>query len=83
MCGIAGLLDPGRGAGTDALGRHATAMADTLVHRGPDDHGLWVDPEGHVALSHRRLSIVDLSEHGHQPMAVSYTHLTLPTILRV
>jgi len=77
VCGIAGLLDPGRTTGVDALGRHATVMADTLVHRGPDDHGLWVDPEGHVALSHRRLSIVDLSEHGHQPMVSSDDRWTL------
>ena len=68
MCGIAGLFDPARATGTDILGRDAGSMADTLVHRGPDDHGLWVDPEGRVALSHRRLAVVDLSPHGHQPM---------------
>jgi asparagine synthase (glutamine-hydrolysing) len=71
MCGIAGLLDPGRVRGLDALGRDADRMAATLVHRGPDDHGRWVDPDGWVALSHRRLSVVDLSEHGHQPMVSS------------
>ena len=43
-------------------------MAATLFHRGPDDHGRWVDPRGLVALSHRRLSVVDLSTEGHQPM---------------
>ena len=37
--------------------------------RGPDDAGSWVDPEARVALGHRRLSIVDLSPAGHQPMA--------------
>jgi asparagine synthase (glutamine-hydrolysing) len=44
-------------------------MAATLAHRGPDDEGLWVDATGRVAFGHRRLAVVDLSEHGHQPMA--------------
>jgi asparagine synthase (glutamine-hydrolysing) len=46
----------------------ARAMADALSHRGPDDHGVWADPEAGVALGHRRLSIIDLSQSGHQPM---------------
>ena len=43
-------------------------MRDTMIHRGPDDAGLWFEPEGHVGLAHRRLSIIDLSQAGHQPM---------------
>jgi asparagine synthase (glutamine-hydrolysing) len=43
-------------------------MAQTLVHRGPDDHGVWVDAQAGVALAHRRLSIIDISPLGHQPM---------------
>lgn len=43
-------------------------MIDPLAHRGPDDHGIWVDPERRAALGHQRLSIVDLSQEGHQPM---------------
>lgn len=43
-------------------------MAQTLVHRGPDDAGVWSDAACGVALGHRRLSVLDLSEHGHQPM---------------
>ncbi len=43
-------------------------MARTLVHRGPDDEGIWVDPERRCALSHRRLSVIDLSERARQPM---------------
>lgn len=63
MCGIAGLLSGGR-TDPDFAGR----MIGTLAHRGPDDHGLWVDRDAGVGLGHRRLSIVDLSPHGHQPM---------------
>ena len=43
-------------------------MADTLHHRGPDDVGIWADPEAGVAMGHRRLSIIDLSPAGAQPM---------------
>jgi asparagine synthase (glutamine-hydrolysing) len=52
-----------------ALAALAGAMGDTLVHRGPDDRGVWVDAQCGVALAHRRLSILDLSPLGHQPMA--------------
>jgi asparagine synthase (glutamine-hydrolysing) len=68
VCGISGLFDPARSTGTDVLATQAADMAATLVHRGPDDHGLWVDGDAGVALSHRRLSVVDLSPLGHQPM---------------
>lgn len=43
-------------------------MSDTLIHRGPDDSGIWVDTDVSIALGHRRLSIIDLSPEGHQPM---------------
>ena len=43
-------------------------MRDAIKHRGPDDAGLWTSPDGRVVLGHRRLSIVDLSAAGHQPM---------------
>jgi asparagine synthase (glutamine-hydrolysing) len=45
-----------------------TRMRETLAHRGPDDAGLWVSPDGVVGLGHRRLSVLDLSERGRQPM---------------
>jgi asparagine synthase (glutamine-hydrolysing) len=67
MCGIAGVLTSAAGS-REPLERDATAMADSLAHRGPDDHGLWSDPDAGIALTHRRLSIVDLSPAGHQPM---------------
>jgi len=67
MCGIAGVLIASNDARA-GLERDAAAMADCLAHRGPDDHGIWSDVEAGVALTHRRLSIVDLSPAGHQPM---------------
>ena len=62
MCGLAGML--GRSV-PDAVLR---AMAGSLHHRGPDDGGIWSDPEAGVGFAHRRLAIVDLSPLGHQPM---------------
>ncbi len=53
------------------MSRVVTAMSDTLIHRGPDSSGLWCDGAAGIALGHRRLSIVDLSELGHQPMVSS------------
>jgi asparagine synthase (glutamine-hydrolysing) len=64
MCGIAGIWDfSGRAVDPADLRR----MTDALAHRGPDDQGQWTD--GPVGLGHRRLSILDLSASGHQPMA--------------
>jgi asparagine synthase (glutamine-hydrolysing) len=45
-----------------------TKMASSLVHRGPDDQGIWFDQETGIGLAHRRLTVVDLSSSGHQPM---------------
>ncbi len=55
--------------GAHDLTEQVSRMIDTIVHRGPDDCGVWVDPHAGVALGFRRLSIVDLSAQGHQPMA--------------
>ncbi len=68
MCGLAGILDARAATGRDELAAQARAMASAMVHRGPDDGGVWVDAPNGVALSHRRLSILDLSPEGHQPM---------------
>lgn len=65
MCGIAGIVTwGGKPASRDELVRMTTAIA----HRGPDDAGVWIDEDAGIAFGHRRLSIIDLSIHGHQPM---------------
>ena len=67
MCGIAGFWRPS-GSPADIATRSLGRMTDALAHRGPDADGHWVDAERGVALGHRRLSIVDLSPTGAQPM---------------
>lgn len=65
MCGLTGGWSRQRfGELKDSLPR----MTDAIAHRGPDDDGHWLDAEAGIALGHRRLSIVDLSPAGHQPM---------------
>jgi asparagine synthase (glutamine-hydrolysing) len=91
MCGLTGGWSRQRFVELqDALPR----MTDALVHRGPDDDGHWFDAEAGIALGHRRLSIVDLSPAGHQPMVSAsgrwviafngeiYNHLDLRTELQ-
>lgn len=72
MCGIAGIVGAAEGAAAEGVagvrGRLA-AMVAAQHHRGPDDQGLFVSGDGAVALGHNRLSILDLSPLGHQPMA--------------
>jgi len=68
MCGFAGYIDARCGTEKAALEAVAEHMAIVLRHRGPDDHGVWADPRVGVALGHCRLSILDLSTAGHQPM---------------
>jgi asparagine synthase (glutamine-hydrolysing) len=68
MCGIAGIVRKGEKIPTADLGKFARAMADAMPYRGPDDSGVWISPDGRCALSHRRLSIIDVSSGGHQPM---------------
>jgi len=68
MCGIAGFWKNSADQNSDWLSETASTMAKTLIHRGPDDSGTWVNPEVGIALGHRRLSIIDISNAGHQPM---------------
>ena len=76
MCGIAGFIlapqsDP------DVALRALTRMTTAIRHRGPDDEGAWYDNEARVGLGHRRLSILDPSEAGHQPMRSASGRYTL------
>jgi len=64
MCGIAGLHVLDGEIDRDEL----LSMRDRQTHRGPDDAGLWIGRRGKLGLAHRRLSIIDLSDAGHQPM---------------
>src|SRR5438477_1213831 len=68
MCGIAGFLDLKRRFGNQDSGDLARVMADRIWHRGPDAAGTWADATAGIAFGHRRLSIVDLSAAGAQPM---------------
>jgi asparagine synthase (glutamine-hydrolysing) len=66
MCGLTGYWQhAGDSWNMEALARK---MASALAHRGPDDEGVWADENAGIVLAHRRLSIVDLSPAGHQPM---------------
>ncbi len=92
MCGLVGVLSRTGETGVD-FNHTIRRMADTLVHRGPDDSGLWSDPAQGIALAHRRLSVLDLTPAGHQPMGSAsgrwfiayngeiYNHLELRELL--
>jgi asparagine synthase (glutamine-hydrolysing) len=67
MCGIAGIYAPGKRLNTVALG----SMLDSMAHRGPDDRGTDIVADGELVLGHLRLSILDLSPLGHQPMTLA------------
>jgi len=68
MCGLTGFLETTHYLTSSQKKSVTHNMLTALTHRGPDDQGLWVDPSAGIALGHRRLSIIDLSSQGHQPM---------------
>lgn len=74
MCGIAGFIDFNKKSSEDTLRK----MSDTLAHRGPDGSGIFLDenPNFQTGLAHRRLSIIDLSANGSQPMQYKNFHIT-------
>lgn len=72
MCGFTGFYSKNTDITRAELRALCKNMTDTLNHRGPDGSGIWLDPDLPLALGHRRLSIIDLSENGAQPM-VSYS----------
>lgn len=71
MCGISGKISLKEEISREELEK----SAHTLRHRGPDDQGIFLSSDRKTGLAHRRLSLIDLSEHGHQPMSVA--HLTI------
>lgn len=74
MCGITGIISQN----TSLISRQRLKlMTDKISHRGPDGEGYWINPDGTVGFGHRRLSIIDLSDAGHQPMHV-YPSLSIP-----
>ena len=68
MCGLTGFWDQRATKAADQLTRCVARMSDTLVSRGPDNSGSWIDAECGLALGFRRLAIIDLTPAGHQPM---------------
>lgn len=76
MCGLTGFLAPA-GFPFDEAKATLANMRDRVLNRGPDDAGSWLDAEAGIALGHRRLSIVDLSPAGHQPMVSGFGRYVL------
>lgn len=76
MCGIAGLFRPG-GGDPWGLANCVSVMTATLFKRGPDADGIWADNDSGIALGHRRLAILDLSDAGAQPMRSACGRFTL------
>ena len=77
MCGIAGLLNITHRARAPLRPALLTAMADSMKHRGPDGSGVWVNEDAYLGMSHRRLSIIDLSNAAAQPMHDVSNELTI------
>ncbi|MCW8409265.1 asparagine synthase (glutamine-hydrolyzing) [Legionella sp. PATHC035] len=93
MCGFAGVLSRVDWSGMSE--KVLTAMCESLAHRGPNDRGIWYQAEAGIGLAHTRLSVVDLSPAGHQPMVSAsgrfviafngeiYNHLNLRERLKI
>jgi asparagine synthase (glutamine-hydrolysing) len=74
MCGISGVIGKGPAVVTSSM---VESMNEHIVHRGPDDGGSYIDDELNVGFGHRRLSIIDLSQDGHQPFISTDENLIL------
>lgn len=72
MCGIAGFWDISKNAHPANMEEIIEGMTHMLGYRGPNDKGKWIDPEAGIALGHRRLAVIDLSDLAKQPM-LSYS----------
>ena len=77
MCGISGIWSLSEES-YENLFKSATIMSNALSRRGPDSHGYWSEKESGLIISHRRLSILDLSDSGGQPMISKNKNLVLP-----
>lgn len=94
MCGVTGFWDTSKRTSSDMMQAALHKMSDTIVHRGPDGAGIWLDANIGIGLAHRRLAIIDLSEHGKQPMCSAsqryvisyngeiYNHLEIKQLLQ-
>jgi len=71
MCGISGVFIKNKQSQLTQLEAVVSEMKAAITHRGPDDSGIWCDYQSGIALAHNRLSIIDLSASGHQPMVSS------------
>jgi len=76
MCGICGIFDY-RDQGNPIIEDLILRMRDSMIHRGPDDAGVYISLDKKVGIAHRRLSIIDLSPAGHQPMSTSDKRFTI------
>lgn len=68
MCGFVGFIDLKKSTRVERLNNLINLMTDRIIWRGPDSKGIWSNAKNGIALGHRRLSVIDLSNHGHQPM---------------
>ena len=66
MCGIAGIID--KSANSSITNTLLKSMSDVIIHRGPDSEGNWISGQNDCGLAFRRLSIIDLTDNGNQPM---------------
>ena len=68
MCGLTGYLGGNSFESTEASKELLRQMSKNITHRGPDSNGIWLDEESRIGLAHQRLSVLDLTKAGHQPM---------------
>jgi asparagine synthase (glutamine-hydrolysing) len=68
MCGISGIFNYRNSLNRETLASNARLMTEEMVHRGPDDHGLWISEQNLICMGHRRLSIIDLNKNAAQPL---------------
>ena len=67
MCGFAGFFNPSFEKNKESYNNILNSMSNAITHRGPDGYGNWFDTDSGIGLTHRRLSIIDISAAGKQP----------------